>query len=387
MAQQQGNPNNLPAQQAAKLATVRQMLDGMKTQMAMVVAKPQHVETIARCALTCIQKNPTLLDCQPRSLMGAVMQAAQLGLEPDDVRGLAYLVPFRDHGVLKAQLIPGYRGLQFLAMQSPDVEDIYVVMVHENDDFLYEQGSDPCIRHSPAVKGDRGAVIGAYYMIVFASGRRRFDFVSADELEKIKAKALANKRDKESPTLPWNEWEEEMQRKTVMRRACKTLPQNSRLARATAVAEAIEAGIPQTLDILGDPDAPPPAADGAGAQPTETTPTRAPRKSDQQTAAAGDTQDNGGQSSQAATPSDAGSSADSGSASTAAAVTPEVEDPKAKITEFRIEALTHLMMETDNRLGRRAALGEMAKTFGHKNLSNLTNEQADRLERDLNALT
>jgi recombination protein RecT len=106
-----------------------------------VLGIPGHVEAIVRVAMTSIQRNPRLLDCDRRSLMCSIMQSCQLGLEPDDVRGLAYLVPFKDHGVLKCQLIPGYRGLQLLGLQTEGVHDIYSRLVHAKDQFEYRRAS------------------------------------------------------------------------------------------------------------------------------------------------------------------------------------------------------------------------------------------------------
>ena len=100
-----------------KAADVRALLDRAKGQIA--AALPSHIkaEHMIRVAFTSILKTPALLECDQKTLIGAVIEAAQLGLEPDGITGHAYLVPYGK----KCQLIPGYKGLIRLARQSGEV--------------------------------------------------------------------------------------------------------------------------------------------------------------------------------------------------------------------------------------------------------------------------
>ena len=58
-------------------------------------ALPKHlpVDRIMRIALTAFRKVPTLAECDPVSVLAAVIQASQLGLEVQQ-NGEAFLVPF-----------------------------------------------------------------------------------------------------------------------------------------------------------------------------------------------------------------------------------------------------------------------------------------------------
>ena len=55
-------------------------------------ALPKHLDgdRMSRIALTAFRRTPKLADCDPRSVFAAVIQASQLGLEPDTL-GRAYL--------------------------------------------------------------------------------------------------------------------------------------------------------------------------------------------------------------------------------------------------------------------------------------------------------
>ncbi len=77
---------------------------------------PAHLKVgkLIRSALIACQKNPVLLQCDKKSLIRALLEAAQLGVDPSGVLGSAYLVPYKK----KVQLIVGYRGLIDLARRS-----------------------------------------------------------------------------------------------------------------------------------------------------------------------------------------------------------------------------------------------------------------------------
>lgn len=69
--------------------------------------------------------------------------------------GQAYLIPFRNHGRMECQFQLGYKGLIDLAYRSGEVSIIQAHTVYENDDFQYELGLDPTLRHVPA-RSNRG---------------------------------------------------------------------------------------------------------------------------------------------------------------------------------------------------------------------------------------
>ena len=92
----------------------RETLGAMESQMAM--ALPDHIspQKINRVIITEISKNPRLLKCSRESVLTSAMEACQLGLVPNSVQGLAYLIPYGT----RCQLITGYKGLISLALQA-----------------------------------------------------------------------------------------------------------------------------------------------------------------------------------------------------------------------------------------------------------------------------
>ncbi|WP_258959132.1 recombinase RecT [Paenibacillus tyrfis] len=113
---------------------------------------PKHMtpERLARITLTAISRTPKLVECTPMSIVGAVMNCATLGLEPNLI-GHAYLVPFWNgkSGMMECQFQIGYKGQIDLIRRTGDVSKIYAETVYENDLFVYIKGEDKRLIHVP----------------------------------------------------------------------------------------------------------------------------------------------------------------------------------------------------------------------------------------------
>lgn len=115
-----------------------------------IVPKHMTPERLARITLTAISRTPKLAECTPASIVGAVMNCATLGLEPNLI-GHAYLVPFYNGkaGVMECQFQIGYKGQIDLIRRTGDVSKIYAETVYENDLFVYLKGEDKRLIHVP----------------------------------------------------------------------------------------------------------------------------------------------------------------------------------------------------------------------------------------------
>jgi recombination protein RecT len=213
--------------------TVRAMLEHHKSEFA--TALPAHIQAdkFIRVALTTIRRSPNLQRCSAASLAGALVECAQLGLQPDGLLGEAYLVPYGT----EAKLIPGYRGLVGLARRSGQVRVFDAKCVYEGDKFDYEFGLDPKLSHKPAIKG-RGELTHVYALCIYKDGGSQFEVMTREEVDAIR------KRSKASGSGPWVTDYDQMARKTVIRRLAKLLPLSPEFSKAAALAEAEE-----TLEI------------------------------------------------------------------------------------------------------------------------------------------
>lgn len=204
--------------------TVEAYMKKMGPRMAEVLPKHMDMDRMSRIALTTIRTNPMLLECTVPSLMGAVMQAVQLGLEPGSL-GHCYLLPFNKNvgtkqnpqWIKEVQFIIGYKGMIDLARRSGHIQSIYAHAVYENDEFEYELGLHPKLTHKPSF-GDRGKFIGAYAVAHFKDGGYQMEFMPESEIEKRRG------RSKSKDFGPWKSDYEEMAKKTVVRSMFKYLP-------------------------------------------------------------------------------------------------------------------------------------------------------------------
>jgi len=152
--------------------------------------------------------------------MNAVFHITQLGLEIGPEQ--AYLLPFRNSksGKLEATAVIDYRGFIRLAANAGIVFDDPEI-VYAGDKFRRwtdEQGKH--FLHEPQdalSESDRGGRIGVYTVSRW-NNIARIHFMSKVEIEPIRSAALAR------GSQPWKDNELAMWRKSVIRRAFKTLP-------------------------------------------------------------------------------------------------------------------------------------------------------------------
>lgn len=234
---------------ADKSKRVQVLLDQRMGEIAKALpASVMTADRFARVVLTLCMRNPSLYDCRPATLLGAVMQSAQLGLSPDPVLGEAWFVPFKG----EVQFIPGYKGLVKLAWQSGMLSKISARVVREGDRFDYGYGLDEKLVHLPMSGLD--APLTYVYAIAKISGSEEpmFDVMTREAVDRIKARSPSARGGRS----PWTSDYDEMAKKTVLRRLCKLLPTSTDRAapmqKAAALDERAELGLRQhNEDLLG----------------------------------------------------------------------------------------------------------------------------------------
>ncbi len=235
------------------LQTVQTMLNDYRDAIQKALPKHMNVDRMSRIAIMSVQKNPKLLECHPITLIGAVIQLAQLGLEPDDGTGKAYLIPFWNGKKqrMEVQAMPGFKGLVHLARNSGEIRTVIPRAVHENDYFKYDFGMN-IIEHRPA-DGEPGKLKYVYAVAYYKDGKDiSFDVMTLAQVQEVYD--MVKKKNRDKPSAVWEEHFEEMAKKTAVRRLCKHLPSSPELQRAVTMDEKADFGIPQDLGKLILPD-------------------------------------------------------------------------------------------------------------------------------------
>src|SRR5690606_24440421 len=142
---------------AQNVKTVQHLLESNKVQIAKALPKHLTADRMQRIALTEIRRNPMLAKCEAVSILGSVIQAAQVGLEIGSVLGHAYLVPYWNNNkkYFEAQFIPGYRGFMELARRSGAVKKMTSRAVYSKEKFEVEYGFEERLIHIPILSDAR----------------------------------------------------------------------------------------------------------------------------------------------------------------------------------------------------------------------------------------
>lgn len=241
---------NATKQLAKKQKTMKDYVESMSGEIAKALPSVITPERFTRITLSALSTNPQLQQTTPQSFLGAMMTAAQLGVEPNTPLGQAYLLPYKNKGVLECQFQLGYRGLMDLAYRSGEISVIQAHTVYENDEFHYEFGLEPKLEHKPAIK-DRGDAVAYYAMFKTKDGGYGFEVMSVQDV-KLHAKKYSKSYD--SAYSPWTTNFDEMAKKTVLKRVLKYAPLKSDFARQVTADESIKTEISaDMLDVANEP--------------------------------------------------------------------------------------------------------------------------------------
>ena len=223
--------------------TMQSYIKAMEGEIAKALPSVITPERFTRMVLSAISTNPKLGACTPASFLGAMMSAAQLGLEPNTPLGQAYILPYQNKGVLEAQFQLGYKGLIDLAYRSGEVEVVQAHIVYANDKFECEYGLEPKLTHIPAEK-DRGEAIKVYAMFKTKSGGYGFEVMS---MEDVRIHAEKYSKAYNTSFSPWKTNFEEMAKKTVLKKCLKYAPLKSDFVKGIVQDGAVKSGLSEDM--------------------------------------------------------------------------------------------------------------------------------------------
>jgi len=209
------------------------------SKLAAVARGFMKAEDLCRMALVAAHRNPQLLACTQASILAALMDAAELKIKPGGMNGRGYLIPRknRNTGKMECCFDPGWRGLTDIMRRSGEVKRIEAHPVFTNDKVKVVYGLNPVFEHEPCLDEDRGEIVCAYAMAEFKDGTFQVEFLTKSDLKKIRAASA-------SSSGPWSSWEDEMSRKSAVRRLAKWMPTESSIDKATQLADKVD-----TIDV------------------------------------------------------------------------------------------------------------------------------------------
>lgn len=239
-----------PRRGASLLEEILEQTDARRTLEPLL---PQG-ETLGRItALVALaqKKDPNLAKCTRGSLVDAVATILRWGLTIGET---AYLVPrfMRKDGVWRCTAIADYKGLVHLMRLSKLVRGISYDCVYEGEEFEYENGAYPNLRHRPfSTAAEKKKLLGAYVVIRLPHNQVEITFMPVDEIDGIRQQYSQGWKAGACP--PWYAI------KTCFRRVAKLLPKDPMLAKAFEVVrqdEDAEYGAAEQLRALDELDVP-----------------------------------------------------------------------------------------------------------------------------------
>ena len=207
--------------QQKKPQTLQDYVQRMSGQIKLALPANLTPDRFQRIVLTAISSNPKLQECSPTSFLGAMMTAAQLGVEPNTPLMQGFLIPRNSRNGVECTFQLGYKGMIDLAYRSGNISTIGAYVVYKNDEFHVQFGLSPDITHVPCM-ADRGDPIAFYAYYKTKDGGFGFEVMSVEEVRAHSRKFSDSV--KRGWTSPWDTNFEEMAKKTVLKKVLKYAP-------------------------------------------------------------------------------------------------------------------------------------------------------------------
>ena len=264
--------------------------DDIKLRFKKALQQHMSVDAWIETALLAVKNTDKVVDANPKSTLGALMTVASLGLRLDGPLGQAYLESRSvkkynsmtrqwEYNGYETQMQVGYRGLLDLIYRNPEVRDVEILTVYQNDNVEFRRGSEPYFHQKwdhTAPKEARGDVsmyiCGLRYKDGYYSWK---DFPIEDVLEH-KDKVLLDKNirvernaegkerffgkkkngseyeiDPKTTMNPWIKHPVPMLQKTCVKWSSKFWDLSPDVKMAVGLTDMEESGVSQSLEGIG----------------------------------------------------------------------------------------------------------------------------------------
>ena len=229
-----------------KYAEWEALLDRAKPKLADLLPATIPPQRLCRMLLNQMTSGSPLMSCTMPSVLGAMLESAQMGLEIG-TGGQCWLIPFKG----EAKLVVGYRGFIDLMYRTGQVALAQAEVVYDNEEFKFMRqwggGMMPTIFHEPCELplDQRGKLRGAYFAgLVKGSSSPVLRYLSLPEIMERKAHSRARK------DSVWVSNPAAMFKKSAVRDGERWMPHDYTFARAVTVDSQADMG---TQDLSMDP--------------------------------------------------------------------------------------------------------------------------------------
>ena len=199
------------------------VLNEAMPELKRLAPKYVNLSRLMALALEAKMKNQLLAKCSVTSVVAFCKKCAEWGTDRVGAGGV-WAVPFWNTktGSYDMTPIPDWRLLVEKAKKAKAITHATADVVREGDKFSYSRGMTPNVTHEPAIEAT-GPVLAAYCIYTLPDGTRDFVVMSRAELDAIRnrSKAWQGYLKDKTKICPYNTDPEEMDKKTVIKRAMK----------------------------------------------------------------------------------------------------------------------------------------------------------------------
>lgn len=228
----QANGGGTPGAEVERRDSLKAQIERMMPEYQMAMPKGMEAAQLVRDALTCLRKIDHLAECEPASVLGALMTTAQLGLRPA-VLGHAWPLPYWDGraGGYKAQLVIGYQGYVELGYRSGRISAITSRIVRHGEKFtlVYHEDRDE-LTHEPSADDLPGEIRAFYSTARLVNGG--YTVTEPWSLARMEAhrEKHAPRNKQQAIVGPWKDNFPEMGQKTMVLVNYKLLPKSAEMS-------------------------------------------------------------------------------------------------------------------------------------------------------------
>lgn len=193
-----------------------------------IEGKEKDINKYISGILNTVRNNKDLLSCSVQSVVLSILTSANLKL-PVDARHYSYLVPYKDKKTneKKCSFIVGYQAYLYYAKKDPEVDNIEPFIVVEGDSFEYfsdEKGNHFTFKPDYTINRTEAKKLFGVAVLRYKEGTGRqpqIVIMSYEEIKKVIPTYFNKETKKFERTKFWTDDEDEMIKKTVVKRLGK----------------------------------------------------------------------------------------------------------------------------------------------------------------------
>lgn len=128
-----------PSQKAVAVKNFQAVMNNSYYQSLLQSSLKENKGAFCTSLMEIFSSDEKLLQCKPNDLMAEALKAASLRLPLNKQLGQAYLLPFKNKGVMTPTLVIGTKGYLQLAMRTGKYETINADVVYEGEFNHYDK--------------------------------------------------------------------------------------------------------------------------------------------------------------------------------------------------------------------------------------------------------